>query len=391
MERIHYFCALTSLGLRYFRKTQINPLEKIKSSLDNIIFDQTATEAGAIFLGENSEAEMQSYSQWFTWFLEQEALTLSTRVLPDEAGLLPDGSIDPYMDMSECVLFCPQKSLAWNFREEPSPRFKITPEQFLMFIEQQTEPALFREAVLSFASNYSATNFSKPLADSELNEFLHSSEGPIFFEYNGESLWYEVRDKYVTADRAFVIKDEFSDLISEEDDYFDEGEKCYSFKEADNHSIIFAFKLVVVSQENSLVTPEYSIKNFRQALHDIADLAVKIDSPFNEAFSSSLSLLECSQKRFSLMELVKECQTTDKGREIINRQSGPLKLFETLDADPVVLGQLLACEVADVFGGMGSWNDQHIPMEYQDEYSRISANFYSALEEFKTGLITRLA
>jgi len=48
-----------------------------------------------------------------------------------------------------------------------------------------------------------------------------------------------------------------------------------------------------------------------------------------------------------------------------------------------------ACSTADVFGGMGSWNDQYFePAEEQDDYQRLSGALFDALKKYFVTLIS---
>ncbi len=100
--------------------------------------------------------------------------------------------------------------------------------------------------------------------------------------------------------------------------------------------------------------------------------------------------MKLAEKKLCLKDLVDVCQTTKEGRDIIHRQASILKQFEKLGAEPVRLAKLLVCEVSDVFGGMGSWNDQHVPSEYYEKYSKISHKFYSTLKRYRAELISGL-
>lgn len=383
MEYAHYVCTLTASGLSSFRKTKNDPLEKIRIILQNINIDDLTTDSDAIILVEHPDAGILSYAKWLSFMMGQDGLSLRLWVQPESE----EYDVDTFGSVG---MYCPQKQWVWYFSEEPAPLFKITPEAFLDFIDQQTDPEAFRKAVLSSVSDYSQSNFAKPVVDIELNNFIHSTEGRIFFEYNGDSLWYDIREHYVDSNRSIIIEGKYRDLIYEIDDSYFDGKKSYGFEESANRTATLSFKLLHHPPESLFQQSVIDDDKFRQGLSIMAGLAAKINSPFKDAFTSSISILELSQKNLSLKDLVDTCETTTEGREIINSQAGVLKYFEDFGVNSDVLSRLLACEVSDVYGGMGSWNDQHIQQEYQDEYSKISSDFYTVLMKYKAAVICSL-
>jgi len=60
-----------------------------------------------------------------------------------------------------------------------------------------------------------------------------------------------------------------------------------------------------------------------------------------------------------------------------------MALFLPLGLSEAKLRGLLAYLLSDVFGGMGSWNDQYFETpEAQQQYDAISARLYGALSAF---------
>ncbi len=61
---------------------------------------------------------------------------------------------------------------------------------------------------------------------------------------------------------------------------------------------------------------------------------------------------------------------------------------------PVIVGYgaqelrgLLACDMASVFGGMGSWNDEVPPEALAAEYQALSARLFESIERLRTSII----
>lgn len=381
MEFSHYFCTLTAAALTSYRKTGVSPIDTIRSALTNVDIDKNMAAPSAVMSCEIPEKGLAPYSEWLQFIMDQEGLTFSNWIQYKADG-------GTYQEPSPVSgLFCPQNNWIWQYYDEPASLFQITAEDFIDFINLQTEPDLFRQAVLSSASEYHQANLGSRLKDDELNAFLHSFEGRIFFEYNGDSLWYDIREKYVTDNRTILINDYFRERIYEDDDSYFVGKKTYGFIENSQRTSQLSLKLLHPSQKSGFQQTNVDDTAFMTELSKIESLAEKIESPFKGAFSTSKSLLQFRDKALVMKDLVEKCETTDQGREIITRQSDMLKLFENFGTRPDILCRLLACEVANVFGGMGSWNDQFIPEEYHLDYSNVSSDFYICLMEYRDGLL----
>ena len=370
MDYAHYFSAMSVFGLQGLRQQGEESLEKIKTVLRKITLNQTTTLFGSIMAGEISGKGQCSWQDWIFWLRDQDCRDLRCFQVEGRKGV-----------------FSARLALAWLYGEEQSPLMRITGRQFLDFIDLQESPGAFRKAVLGSVSDYSRSNFNKLIPDKELDTFFLSPECPVFFELNGESFWYELREKYVTPERTIVMPPDYETLIREADDPYFEGKRIWSFLENTKTWTAYSFRLVPLPGEapsSGMANPEAAL---RLALEDADSVAVKIESPYHDAFTTALSLLELASQGIPLVELVQKCITTEEGRGIIGRQSSVLRIFEDIGIDALTIGQLLACEAGDVFGGMGSWNDQSVPPELQQEFMRCSRALFSALDHCRTDLI----
>jgi hypothetical protein len=370
MDYAHYFSAMTVFGLQGLRRQGDGSLERIKTVLRNITLDQTVTQSESVMTGEIPGKEHCSWQDWIFWLRDQDCRDLRCFQVEGRKGVLSA-----------------EKGLAWMYGEEQSPLMRITGRQFLDFIDLQKSPGDFRKAVLASVSNYSQSNFNKTVSNKELADFFLSPECPVFFELNGESFWYELREKYVTPERTIIIPPDYETLILEEDDSYFEGRRTWSFVENTKTWTAYSFRLVPLPGEvpgSNEVDLESAL---RLALEGADSVAVKIESPYHDAFTTALSLLELASQGIPLVELVMNCKTTEEGRGIVGRQSSVLRIFEDIGVDAVTIGQLLACEAGDVFGGMGSWNDQSVPPELQEDFMQCSRDLFSALDHFRTDLI----
>jgi hypothetical protein len=85
----------------------------------------------------------------------------------------------------------------------------------------------------------------------------------------------------------------------------------------------------------------------------------------------------------ALQEVLKTAGFSEHAGEVFERKVGAVSEFELFHASEEKLRGVLACAVADVFGGMGSWNDQPFDtQEAQERYEQISRRFFRALRGF---------
>jgi hypothetical protein len=140
-------------------------------------------------------------------------------------------------------------------------------------------------------------------------------------------------------------------------------------------------------------------KLFQQALIPIREFAHQKDSYFVEAFDLAIYLLsdhvpsgsfdEPHKER--IIEDLKNAPTPFSEQAIQNFSSvyyysqGMLQM----DWEPHRIYGLLAVNLADVFGGMGSWNDVYYELEADNiKHGDVSSNLYSALRNYFVSIIS---
>jgi hypothetical protein len=135
-------------------------------------------------------------------------------------------------------------------------------------------------------------------------------------------------------------------------------------------------------------------KEFLDALREAESFAEQKGSPFFEAFKLARFVLESDALRLTgnlsspeqvgaLQEVLKTAGFSERAAEVFARKTGVASDFELFHASEEKLRGVLACSVADVFGGMGSWNDQPFNTpEAQERYEQISRRLFSALRAF---------
>ena len=88
------------------------------------------------------------------------------------------------------------------------------------------------------------------------------------------------------------------------------------------------------------------------------------------------------------LEALKAAGFSERAGEIFGRKVGAVSDFEPFHPSEEKLRGLVACSVADVFGGMGSRNDQYFDTEEAHaRYEQISGRLFSALRAFTVAML----
>ena len=132
--------------------------------------------------------------------------------------------------------------------------------------------------------------------------------------------------------------------------------------------------------------------DFVEALREAERFAAEQGLDFVSAFKLALFALEGRAPRYddlspervpAFLEAAKAAGLDDWPVEVFERKLGSLMLFQCLGLSDAKLRGLLACLLSDVFGGMGSWNDQAFETpEAQQTYDDVSSRLFAALGAF---------
>lgn len=124
-------------------------------------------------------------------------------------------------------------------------------------------------------------------------------------------------------------------------------------------------------------------EDFLGALREAESFAEQQGSPFFEAFKLARFVLESGKRVDALREELKAAGFSERAGEVFGRKAGAVSDFEPFHPSEEKLRGLVACSVADVFGGMGSWNDQYFDTEEAHaRYEQLSGRLFSALRAF---------
>lgn len=135
-------------------------------------------------------------------------------------------------------------------------------------------------------------------------------------------------------------------------------------------------------------------QTFAAALHDIHDFALRVRSEFANAFRFALLLSEMSSNgldhhidpRALRNELAQ--RFGEDNHERIEPAVFVVDLFTQFNWAPSKVLGLAAVSAADVFGCMGSWNDQSFDGADQAHYETVSSRLYDAMNEHYVALLS---
>jgi hypothetical protein len=262
-------------------------------------------------------------------------------------------------------------------------------------------------------------NNEAPVGEAGIRSFLADPANSAFLDFEGENLLEELQIEAQVDDRAFVMPKALEDLFEapapRRDDDFDDGTdwshldpreaararlrglpgsrwgalprtrrwRAYVARELeapDAKGPFGQYLREATDPEQRLAEAVKARARFAAALGEIEALATALDSPFAEAFRLAAACLESpSDAMPAPVEAMKAF--SDTAKDVWSRAHDTLApLFDLADREDCRRG-LIAADIADVFGGMGSWNDID-PCNRGDDYARTSASLYAALRSF---------
>ncbi len=134
--------------------------------------------------------------------------------------------------------------------------------------------------------------------------------------------------------------------------------------------------------------PPAARDRFRSALARAEAIADRMHSPFAEAFKLAAFVLDAEALSLATnpaadVAALGAAGFSELAQDAYGAKVGDLAILGRLGAAPAMQRALLACDLADVFGGMGSWNDQYPEAEADaTEYQAASAELFGALRAF---------
>lgn len=137
-------------------------------------------------------------------------------------------------------------------------------------------------------------------------------------------------------------------------------------------------------------------EKFIAALEAIHSYAQEIKSPFDEAFGLALFFLtEQNRSGFfdesSIAGMLKRLEALRFSDQAIDRFNSIVSYatdMKMLEFSPGKMYDLMAVSAADVFGGMGSWNDQY-SMDHRETFDKHSSALFESLKQFFSGALSQ--
>jgi hypothetical protein len=178
-------------------------------------------------------------------------------------------------------------------------------------------------------------------------------------------------------------------------------EKSQWFLSANNEPWEVNLLHPVYSAESIPVNDTYiaSRKAFQEAISPIAEFATKQQSNFAEAFELAKYLVSDTVPSGSFDEAHKEriiqelknapWQFSERAIENFSNVFYFSQELLLMNWEASRIYALFAVSIADVFGGMGSWNDEyHASEEDNNKHQQLSSTLYNALRNYFVSLIS---
>jgi hypothetical protein len=122
------------------------------------------------------------------------------------------------------------------------------------------------------------------------------------------------------------------------------------------------------------------------ALNQITDLAQRMQSGFAEAFATAAWVLHAPEALALFAPETRDAaleNLSDRAQHVLYRELGSIDHFAAVGYTVPALRMLLACDLASVFHGMNSWNDEMPPDELADQHAQLSARVFSGIERLR--------
>ena len=247
-------------------------------------------------------------------------LTLCVRVST------PDGSVDHIVGTATGPLLC------------------LTPADFIELVNLQKDPGFYWPDVLDEFNQFHHCNGREEIEADALHDHLLSSEGAHDWEYMGDQiLGWAIR--HVDQPTRLQVIDRVD-------------------KNLPTHPVAGLLS---------------SRQQFLGALIAIRNFARRVDSPFAVHFDFAWHLADnATEHSFASLR----ARGAGYPPEYWDHAQQVVSLFEAIGCSAQCALGLAAISVADVFGGMGSWNDQGFDDVDERLYHHLSATLFTALNRY---------
>jgi hypothetical protein len=255
--------------------------------------------------------------------------------------------------------------------------------QFAQWVDAQPEQAAIWDRLLHDINESNALNEHPEVAVAEVKDFLRSEEGQAHFDFNSDNLLQAVQEVLRASGRKPVIAEN-------DRKFFEAGDELRLAANPD------PFTLYLFEQVSGIERPARQVEsaraNFLAALRECESFARKVESPYYEAFQLAAWVLEtdtCSLSDMTeeqcedLAALIGRKGFSEQAQSVLKSEASSLVFdFRLFGWPERRLRALLSFSIADVLGGMGSWNDMVFAVEEEQRYEKATAHLYAALRSF---------
>jgi len=501
MRRTDHILALTSTILRSDAAFYQDILARVEQAY---VTDENRR-TGMVSIGSSNETTEASYRDWIGQLRNEGIRKLAFNFFQAGGKLEAHiaaafaGSTDLLMHVTTALT-----SRTYALIPHLSPQHEITPEQFILLLDSQPQPALLRDRAATLILESNRLNNKTEFNPANVIDYLHTAEGRTVFEYLVSNLVEELQIEATINNLEFVIPDQIKELFKKYGTpsmFFTEGSvehvylynlrdvtaiellaladaqpfglktweqlnvtikeyddpamqtappgawegkiakmdmadlsrytmavcrsictlceqagtkpvipiglrECFGPDEIDqkraaarskgsgggwllegnrNNWEYYEFLEIKGAGEVDIKPTEHARAAFIKALEEARSFAESMQSPFEEAFRLSLYVLSDHQPAASYSQesagpggRLASAGFSQQALAVITNADWLITGFASLGWDDQHIKDLLALSISDVFGGMGSWNDQYFEDE-QERYTTVSANLFEAL------------
>jgi len=422
MKRIDHLLALVTTLLRI-------PEEKFEqacATVNGIYVIDHVRKPGAISLGAHDGSNEEPLSSWLRRLRREGILQATLFGETSHQSDLPAHINAAFAGTSGLLLQITTitDTHTYSLQTSFSPAYEILPEQFIVLLDAQHDAKTVRNAVATQILESNQLNDRTLFEPDEVSTYLLTAEGRAIFAQSADELFREVQIECAVHGHDFIVPSSLQSLFVRSDSPFGGGFSAMTDELADSIGLsaeerkraaaraeldssrwklqetrepwdYYVFVRVNHDWNTTTIDHEQARLRFISALHDIRQFATTINSPFAEAFRLSEAILTTplptgnyDDEHIALTaDHLKNSGLSEHAIATFGDTAWMARLFITLDWDDMRIRDLMAVRFADVFGGMGSWNDQYIENDYE-KYDAISATMFDAMQNFFASLLS---
>lgn len=410
-----YILTLTSALL----KTQDNKLQEKLSYFNSIIFLDTIKTPKTISVGARAEDNSETpFTKWMQTLRSEKIQHIALHNFNDTTQSLPDHILAAFAGGHNYILQISTEVATHSYvlLFTTGPNYMLTYPELTTLIDAQQLKEKIWERVIEYINDSNEMNNRPIIAPEKMRSYLLNDAPKDMPDFLLTDIVSEIQVECAALDTRFVIPDTYKNSFEQfesntlfggdfpempRENFESEieyrranarsNQKKWYVKQNNNNWHNYFFERITISPTKTTSNSKNDKKEaFIQALTDIKQFAAKIESPYEEAFSLALLFTsnELPEGQFdkehiqAITAFITNKGFSERAQSVFTDKAYYLEDFWKMGYTKEAVFHLFAINTADVFGGMGSWNDEPVSAENSETYHNVSATLFSAMKTY---------